>query len=248
MNRTDDISYALNALDLAQSAQDLTAVLFELRDRCGVLHLAYHYRNEFGAMILCGTGDAKFCDRFEDGSKMHADPILQTAHQSHVPVDWDLVDRSSTEAKEHFEALEDFGMGRRGMAIPSYSRSGSSGVMIFSSNHRHLHEWQAFRNERAPDLSYIAMYMHDAAIRIAAARPSHRDAPLSEQGKDLLSLLGRGKFLTEIAHLTGLSVQTVRLHINHAQEVFGCRTREELVVKAHKLDLAWRSQRRGTLS
>ncbi len=64
-----------------------------------------------------------------------------------------------------------------------------------------------------------------------AARPAPV-SPLSEQEQRILRLFSEGKNSAEIAQRLGISLQTLRNHLHHANEKLGTRNRLEAVTHA----------------
>lgn len=247
MDRAEELAYGLSAVQQATSHEDLSRVLHELRDRFGVTHMAYYAPRAVTKAetsdIFLAAGHPEWCSHYIERGYADIDPVMREVRRSSLPVDWDTVEHSSAAARRYFNELSKFEIGRRGMTIPSFAPDGELGFLSFSSNHVRDSDWLAFRNERTPDLAYIGLHLHVVAMRIANGFPNSAAVKLTPQGKRLLSLFAQGHKPAAIAHLTDLSIHTVRMHLDKAQERLGGKTKAEAVKKAVDLGLISRKAR-----
>jgi DNA-binding CsgD family transcriptional regulator len=106
---------------------------------------------------------------------------------------------------------------------------------------RDLGDLRVWRARRRPDfgrrevdiLNALRPFLRDALLRM------RQDASgmLSPRERQVATLVARGCRDREIAHLLGIGFGTVRTHLNHAMEKFGCANRAELAAVMGRGDM-----------
>jgi DNA-binding CsgD family transcriptional regulator len=102
-------------------------------------------------------------------------------------------------------------------------------MFVFDGN-RDLGDLRVWRARRRPDfdrrevdiLNVLRPFLRDALLRMRQDASGH----LSPRERQVATLVARG--CREIAHLLGIGFGTVRTHLNHAMQKFGCANRAEL--------------------
>jgi len=239
MDREETLAFGASGIDAATGLDELREIVFDLRDRFGAAHLGYHTTRPPGSEnpenIVLGTADPAWCGRYIEQGYIEIDPVIKETKRTGLPVDWDMLDRSSVALKRYFKELDRFEVGRRGYSIPCFSPDGELGIISFSANHSSDEEWVRFYTRKAPDLAFLGQRLHVKALSLS--RAGSAAVQLTPQGKRLLSLLAQGHPPKAIAHMTKLSIHTVRMHLDNAQARLGCRTKTEAVRKAVDLGL-----------
>lgn len=239
MDREETLSFGKSRITEAVGPDDLLQVVHELRSRFEVAHLAYHTvrapRAGEDENIMLGTADPAWCARYIDRGYIEIDPAIKEVRRTALPTDWDTLDRSSARLQQYFKDLDSYEIGRRGFTIPCFSVDGELGIISFSTNHTKDVDWKRFTLQKAPDIAFLGQQLHIKALSFEAKSISA--GRLTPQGRRLLSLFAQGHQPKAIAHMTDLSIHTVRMHLDKAQARLGCRTKAEAVRKALDLGL-----------
>jgi DNA-binding NarL/FixJ family response regulator len=85
-------------------------------------------------------------------------------------------------------------------------------------------------NDNCPISSAVARHMFKHFLK-EVPEPSGEDWKLTKRENQILELLAAGSLYKEIAHETGISLQTVRFHLHNIYNKLHVRTRTEAVVK-----------------
>jgi len=224
---------ALGIITDLQEATGLQGVLYTIRELYWVTNLGYQALQIDGLrraeLPIFATCDPAWGKRYVDREFEEIDPIAKAARQTNLPIDWASIDRSSTDAKRYFLEMSRFNIGRRGLAIPIHSSQGIA-IFTFTSNIRDETEWRSFRRGIKPELALLAHYFHDKAVSLVKGSP---DKPsLSRQERTCLQLSAEGHNALSIAGILGLSIHTIRMHLNRAQKRLDAHSRAQAVAKA----------------
>jgi DNA-binding CsgD family transcriptional regulator len=151
-----------------------------------------------------------------------------------LPVEWQHVDKASRNSRYFFSQIERFNVGIYGVTVPLEGRSGERGYIAMS----HIggeDEWHTCYHQHVAELSYLGRYIHDRTLIIKKGTINREAINLSRQSAVCLELLANGSDAAEIAFTLGLSVHTVRKHLNRAMATLGCKTKMEAILKASRL-------------
>jgi DNA-binding CsgD family transcriptional regulator len=232
------LTYARSIIESAQTHDEVSRFLFELRDRYQAANIIYNASrsvNPVGSSaLMLGSCDSSWVKRYGDERLAEIDPIVRTARHSMLPVEWKHVDQTSRANRYFFSQLDRFNMGRYGVTIPLEGHSGERGFLAMS-HHGDEDDWHACYNQHVPELTYLGRYIHDRVLAIRGGTPSQGAPRLSRQSAACLELLSHGSDPAEIAYTLGLSVHTVRKHLNRAMATLECKTKMEALMKAVRL-------------
>ncbi|MDK4741476.1 LuxR family transcriptional regulator [Rhizobium sp. CNPSo 3464] len=227
-----------SAIERAQTYDDVCRSLYELRERYGAANVIYNASrsgNSLGSSpLMLGTCDPSWVKQYCDERLAEIDPIVLAARRSMLPVEWKNVDQSSRANRYFFSQLDRFNLGRHGVTIPLEGHGGERGF-IAMSHHGNEDDWHTCYHQHVAELTYLGRYIHDRMLAIREGPQARGTARLSRQSAACLDLLARGSDAAEIAYTLGLSVHTVRKHLNRAMTTLECKTKMEAVLKAARL-------------
>lgn len=232
--------YALDTICEAKTQRQLNRLLFELRDHYQLANIVYHAARIEGLSrknpILLLTYDPQWIQEYTTRDLFEIDPVVVEGRQSRLPLDWNDVDRNTSQARKFFKQADSFGVGRQGYTMPIRTQEGDVALFTFTSNVKD-EEWKIFRAKRKGELLFIGQYFHEKAIEIGGYRNALERPRLTPQELKCLQYLVYGHTPKAIARITDLSIATVRLHLNNARLKLSAATQHEAVATAVKLQL-----------
>jgi DNA-binding CsgD family transcriptional regulator len=237
MDLDEAITEALFAVQKAKALQDFSHTIHNLRDRLGTTNLTYHGLSADNLLeksdVIITTNNPQWPEQYAAREYVNIDPVVNSGRRSGLPVDWEEVDRRSRTAKYYFAELARYDIGTRGVSIPVFAPNGEIGLFSFTTNHLKKNEWLSFRQKHIAHLGHFGQHIHIQALKIAQG--SRKSVKLTRQEKTCLQLKADGYDASAIAEKLHLSIHTVRMHLNHAQERLECLSKSEAIQKALKL-------------
>ncbi|WP_203154566.1 helix-turn-helix transcriptional regulator [Methylobacterium aquaticum] len=225
-------------IEAARTLGDLCDVIHTLRERFGLAHVAYHAMvlpdgNLLDPIVL-QTYDRKWVDRYIAKNYHRIDPVLQEVWKGFLPIDWSMIDRTSTSVQHFFGEAETYGVGSRGLTFPIRGPGGERAVLTVTTNLPEP-EWHSRRLSYMRDFQLLAQFFHDRAINLAGGRPKR--CLLSAREAESLRLAAAGRHIKQIADELQISVSAIQLYLRNARRKLGCASLTEAAVKAGRLDL-----------
>jgi hypothetical protein len=106
----------------------LAAVVHTLRDQYHLENITYRALkplgdSEIASTTVVSTSSPEWFKYYDDQELIKIDPIVNSAWQSALPLDWDTVDRRSRNARHYFSEMVRFKIGDRGLTIPISPRN-----------------------------------------------------------------------------------------------------------------------------
>ncbi|OCI99587.1 hypothetical protein A6U85_31540 [Agrobacterium sp. 13-626] len=232
------LAYGRSTIERAQTYDEVSRFLYELCDRYQAANIIYNASRSVNLVgksaLILGTCDSAWVKQYSDERLAEIDPILSAARHSMLPVEWKHVDQMSRANRYFFSQLDRFNIGRYGVTIPLEGYSGERGFLAMS-HHGDEDDWHECYHQYVPELTYLGRYIHDRMLAIGGGTLSQQAPRLSRQSAACLELLAHGSDPSEIAYALGLSVHTVRKHLNRAMATLECKTKMEAVLKAARL-------------
>jgi DNA-binding CsgD family transcriptional regulator len=231
---------ARGAIERAASVDELSAVLFDLRNESGLAHLVYHAAfvpaSDKANPLLLLTYDDAWVKRYVERDYFRIDPVVLAGRKSFLPIDWLTVEHSSKEARHFFAEAESYGVGRHGFTLPIRGPAGERALFTITTNATDEH-WHRWRFSHLRDFHLLAHYFHDRAMRLANLRYDRVMRPLSPREKQCLESLMQGQAPGQVADALGLSVSAVHAYLRTARQKLECGTLEQAIAKAIRLDI-----------
>jgi len=235
-----EFEYALRDIEQAQSVDELSRVLANMRDESGLAHLVYHAvhipafdkRNP----LLLLTYDDAWVKRYVERDYFRIDPVVIAGSEGFLPIDWMTVEHHSTQARHFFAEAERYGVGRHGFTLPIRGPLGERALFTITTNATDEH-WHRWRFTHLKDFHLLADYFHDRAMRLSGLRHSHTMPPLSPRERQCLEGLLQGQTPGQVAADLGLSASAVHTYLRKARQKLECTTLEQAVAKAIRFDI-----------
>jgi DNA-binding CsgD family transcriptional regulator len=147
------------------------------------------------------------------------DPIIRRGSAAILPFDWDTLPTDNPETVKFFADARRHGVGRNGLSIPVRNRKNTHSVVSFS-NDAARDEWENFKSANMTFLQQLCALI-DSAASIEADLPKN-PVQLSLREEQCLVWAGRGKTYQEVADILGLSVGSVKTHLDTARHKLHC--------------------------
>lgn len=223
-----------------------------MHDPVEIFHFAFEFGRKAGLVRASCHLTPRFCEPNSPRIKVHSegfsdnwlelyknadfrskDPIPHRTLKYGTLLKWTdamTLEPNTDDNREFFSAMKEFGL-VHGFGIPLY---GSNGRETFASMDfgRPLYE---INSQVIADLRSVASTAHQ---RICVLFDQNHQAPhLSDREKEVLIWVSRGKSVSSIATILGLSAETVKTYSKRLYEKFGVADRVSLVLKATKFGL-----------
>ncbi len=238
MNNGAFLIHSRSVVERAQTYKEILRFLDELRERYEAANVIYNASRSLPSVdsssLMLGTCDPSWIKQYNEERLAEIDPILQAARHSMLPVEWNNVDQTSRTNRYFFSQLGRFNVGRHGVTIPLEGQGGERGFLAMSHNGNE-DEWHTCYHQHVAEFTYLGRYIHDRMLAMRRGSQRQQAPRLSRQSAACLELLAYGSDPTEIAHSLGLSVHTVRKHLDRAMTALECKTKMEAVLRAVRL-------------
>lgn len=230
MKRWELLENLLNAADspaaLARSLSDIAAIF-------SVKHIAYLgvcvpkiSQDEPHVMV---TYSDMWVQRYKDQNYVAIDPVLSSASQSMLPVDWRGIPVRTTKEKLLFAECRLFGLGNQGVTIPIRGRIGDYALFSLNTNATDS-QWDRFLEERLPETIILATRVHERVLQVHNIRMDYK--PLSARERDVLRWYGAGKDTLDVAAILNISPNTIRSYAENARHKLQALNRTHAVALA----------------
>ncbi|TWB46388.1 DNA-binding CsgD family transcriptional regulator [Rhizobium sp. ERR 922] len=238
MNDSAFLMYGRSAIERAQTYDEISRFLCELRERYQTANIIYNTSRSIpfpgGSPLMLGTCDLFWIRQYNEERLVEIDPIVLAARYSMLPVEWKDVDQTGRANRYFFSQLRRFNVGRYGVTIPLEGHGGERGFLAMSHDGNE-DEWYTCYHQHIAEFTYLGRYIHDRMLAIRGGGQRQWAPRLSRKSAICLELLAHGSDPAEIAHMLGLSIHTVRKHLDRAVTALDCKTKMEAVLKAARL-------------
>jgi LuxR family transcriptional regulator, quorum-sensing system regulator SinR len=165
------------------------------------------------------------------------DPMLQLAARALLPMDWGRIRRGRMAKEGHLVFVDSAGRDRQGVSIPVRGPSNSLWALFMAASTESEKAWSARRYELTKILVHIAHYVHQRAGKIHAEEEPFDLNAITKREIEALNWVAHGKKLAEIGPLMGISVETVKAHLDSARYKLQALNRLHAVAKALRAGL-----------
>lgn len=178
-------------------------------------------------------------DHYIDSGYHLIDPVILKGPEQLLPFTWSSMSFGvdpTDEQKNFFAEAEAFGLGE-GLGIPVHGVHGSLAMvsMVAEEETRRL---ASMLHRHGEEVHLISLIFHNIARELMALGRSGRGPiSLSARERECLLWLAKGKTRWEISIIMGISVRTVKYHLNNVRAKLGVCSREQAIVKAVMLDI-----------
>ncbi len=145
------------------------------------------------------------------------DPAINMSLATALPVNWAKIPKRGKRVKQLFEDAEKFKLGRSGLTVPIFEKSGFGGLFSVTSDMVDR-EW----NERCMEIEqFVVSISHHVHLRAIELNGSHsfRETVenLTVMELSCLRWTAEGKTMVEVGDMLGIRERTVRMHLSNAR-------------------------------
>lgn len=225
-----------------EAIDDIGELLRYAADVCleqGITRYSYHFTPRFdkpnspGTTVIAEGFDPKWLELYENEEFRKSDPIPERTMAHGAMLTWKDAQKiaPNSEANEaYFAAMREYGL-IHGFGLPLYGPNGRDAYASFDFG-KPLDE---VSNSQIGIVRSVPQAAHQ---RVCVLLESANDNPeLSDREKEVLDWIVRGKSLSVIADILGLSPDTVKTYSKRIYAKLGASERVGAVVKALKLGL-----------
>lgn len=158
--------------------------------------------------------------RYMEARFIESDPVMNTAHASFDPIDWNDLDWRGAHNTQFLNEANDFGVGNQGYTVPVRGPGGQ--FAIFTINKTCSDQtWTQLLAEHRTDFMLLAHFTHQRMLKLSGLEHMHPSRPLSNRERDAIRLIADGLSRGQAAEKLGISENTFRVYIDSARHKLG---------------------------
>ena len=203
-------------MQTAETLDDLSLRIRELREIFEVEHVVYHSVNSTGEQYASHTYTKEWEDRYFSENYERIDPVVQGCLRRFHPVDWRRLDWTSKPVREFLGEAIDAGVGQQGFSVPIRGPSGQFALFTVSDRRNDL-AWEKYTEESVRDLILAAHFINQRALEIERGSDEAIVKNLSPREIDALTMLAMGYNRAQAAESLSISEHTLRVYIESAR-------------------------------
>ncbi len=147
------------------------------------------------------------------------DPVIKRGSAAVLPFDWDTLHSDDPATLKFFADAKRHHVGRNGLSIPVRNRKNAHSLVSFTSDVP-SQEWETFKKLNMTYLQQLSALI-DSAASIESKLPES-PVQLSAREEQCLIWAARGKTYQEIGEILGLSLGSVKTHLDVARHKLRC--------------------------
>ena len=217
---TPKLESVLERLQEAETTEDLSNLVLDLRDIFDIEHVVYHCvkssGDQYGILTYSHEWEARYVEQNYD----RIDPVVLGCFQRFQPVEWKSLDWSPRIVRRFMDEALDSGVGNQGLSVPIRGPNGQ--FALFTVNHRASDDqWARYTEAHQRDLILVAHYINTKALELDHSASLIAVPPLSPRESDALSLLAIGYSRAHAAETLRISEHTLRAYIESSRLKLG---------------------------
>jgi LuxR family transcriptional regulator, quorum-sensing system regulator SinR len=229
----NDLSRLIAAFDEPPGTVPVRTLLCLIRDALGLTNVAYLATyapplTREGPFIEV-TYSAAWVDHYKAQGYVNHDPVLTEPSKSILPTDWSTLDKSSFMTRKLFQDAERFGIGNQGATIPIRGVNNERAFFSVTKN-ANWDEWVEFKRATMPLIAVAANVFHETVMKGRGV--VYPQIHLSKREVEVLGWAAAGKAAPDISVILGISVSTVRAHLDTARHKLSAVTIAHAVRRA----------------
>src|SRR5271166_332330 len=202
---------------LGNNTDDLADIMRAIAAELGLSHIAHVYfaankSSETSILTAVVTFSREWQTRYFLKQYQTVDPVMTHGVTAILPFDWETLVGDDPAIADFFADAVRHKVGRNGLSIPVRNRKNMQSLVSFTSDHAKL-EWEFFKRNNMMTLQHLY------ALIDSAASNANSKLPPSEQ---CLIWAARGKTHQEVADILGLSLGSVKTHLDTSRHKLHC--------------------------
>lgn len=209
---------------LGNNSDDLIDILKAIISEIGLAHISYvrfasNRSWDVSIMTSVNTYSRMWQVRYFLRRYTVIDPIVRHGSAAVLPFDWEVVHGDDPTILQFLADATRHGVGRNGLSIPVRNRKNTHSLISFTSD-MPRDEWEDFKSSNMTYLQQLSALI-DSAASIDANLPQSA-VKLSLREEQCLVWAARGKTYQEVAEILGLSLGSVKTHLDTARHKLRC--------------------------
>ena len=219
-------SSALKLTDkiLGYNSDELVDILKAIASEVGLSHIA-HLRfssdksSDANLLTAIATYSREWQTRYFLKQYLAIDPVIIYGRTALLPFDWETLNSGDPAIQNFFADAMRHDVGRNGLSIPVRNRKNIYSLISFTSEHPKP-EWDVFKRTSMTTLQHLSVLINSAASINTKLPPA--PVQLSRREEQCLIWAARGKTYQQIAEISGLSLGSVKTHLDTARHKLHC--------------------------
>ena len=211
---------------LGYNSDDLVDIMRAIAAEMGLSHIAHvrlaaNKSSEASVLTAVVTYSREWQTRYFLKQYQTVDPVMRYGQTALMPFDWDMIVGDDQAVADFFADAVRHEVGRNGLSIPVRNRKNMHSVVSFSSDHSKL-EWEFFKRNNMTTLQQLSALIDSAASSTNSKQLPSPLPSLSRREEQCLIWAARGKTHQEIADILGLSLGSVKTHLDTSRHKLHC--------------------------
>lgn len=210
---------------LGNNTDDLADIMRAIAAELGVSHIAHVYfaankSSETSVLTAVVTYSREWQTRYFLKRYQAVDPVMKHGVTAILPFDWETLVGDDPAIADFFADAVRHQVGRNGLSIPVRNRKKMQACVSFTSDHSKL-EWEFFKKNNMMTLQHLSALIDSAASNANSKLPPS-PVHLSRREEQCLIWAARGKTHQEVADILGLSLGSVKTHLDTSRHKLHC--------------------------
>jgi DNA-binding CsgD family transcriptional regulator len=209
---------------LGQDSDDLVEILKAIAAELGLSHISFvrfasNRSWDVSVMTSVNTYPKMWQIRYFLKRYGMIDPVIKQGSAAVLPFDWDSFDADDQVIQNFFVDARRHNVGSNGVSIPVRSRKNTHSVVSFTSD-MPKNDWAKFKTLNMTYLQQLSALIDSAAS--AGSKLLESRVQLSLREEQCLVWAARGKTHQEVADILGLSLGSVKSHLDTSRHKLHC--------------------------
>ncbi len=226
MESTSSGSAAIRLTDkiLGNNSDGLPDIMKAIASELGISHISYvRYASKRSWDISVLTSVVTFPKVWQVRYFLKrygaVDPVLKQGSAAVMPFDWDTLQTDDPVTQNFLADARRHRIGRNGLSIPVRNRRNAHSLVSFTSDVPR-HEWETFKKLNMVELQQLSALINSAAS--IDLKQAETPVQLSQREEQCLIWAARGKTYQEVADIVGVSLGSVKTHLDTARHKLRC--------------------------
>src|SRR5271157_2726995 len=210
---------------LGYNSDDLVDIMRAIAAEMGLSHIVHarfatNKSADTSVLTAVVTYSREWQTRYFLKQYQTIDPVMSYGRTAILPFDWSTLVVDDPAVADFFADAIRHEVGRNGLSIPVRNRKNAHSVVSFTSDHTKT-EWELFKRNNMTILQQLSALIDSAASTTNSKLPLS-PVHLSRREEQCLIWAARGKTHQEVADILGLSLGSVKTHLDTARHKLHC--------------------------